>query len=218
MDVESQLLSTSAFLAALVGDFDRAWRLAGAARRLFSDLGIAMGEVACAQLDFEIALRVGDLRSVEGTLRAADHLLADMGEWAARSTVLAMLAHVHAGLGRLDEAKDAAELARQLTQPGDLYSDVLWRTALARVLDQRGDPAAEALAQEAVGLAAASDWLCLHGGALLHLTEIRRRAGKGDEASAAAAAALALFEEKGDLASGHRARAILEELSAAMPS
>jgi tetratricopeptide (TPR) repeat protein len=217
MDVESQLLSTSAFLAALVGDFDRAWRLAGAARRLFSDLGIAMGEVACAQLDFEIALRVGDLRSVEGTLRAADHLLADMGEWAARSTVLAMLAHVHAGLGRLDEAKDAAELARKLTQPGDLYSDVLWRTALARVLDQRGDPAAEALAQEAVGLAAASDWLCLHGGALLHLAEIRRRVGKADEASAAAAAALALFEEKGDLASGHHARAMLEELSAAMP-
>jgi tetratricopeptide (TPR) repeat protein len=146
-------------------------------------------------------------------LLADDLALAAMGETGVRSSVLTMLAHVEYEEGRLEDAQRYADLAASLTQPDDLSAEVLVRTARARVLAQRGDWAtAEAMAREAVALAAESDWICLHGDALLDLAAVQHGAGKRVSAVASAEVALRLYRQKGDLASGDRARAFLRTL------
>jgi hypothetical protein len=61
-----------------------------------------------------------------------------------------MLAHVLVELGHLDEARDYAEACRDITDEGDVWSQMLWRSALSRTLarERRGAEAAE-LAREA---------------------------------------------------------------------
>jgi tetratricopeptide (TPR) repeat protein len=210
LDVESQMLNTAAVLAAMREDFPRAWQLAGAARHLATGLGKASAGAACSLVDFQIAMRQDDLGAAAEGLEAGDRYLEEIGEQGFRSSVLGMLAHVRIAQGRLDEAVQAAELAERMTAPDDLISSVLWRTGRAKAVSLRGAPeAAEALAREAVALAADSDWLCLHGDALLDLADVRQRAGKDADAAAAASAALALYLQKGDLASADRAHAFL---------
>jgi tetratricopeptide (TPR) repeat protein len=213
--VVSEALNFSAFLAAARGEYSRAWQLSRASHQLCSELGRpAVAAAAFAQVGFEIARREGDLTAAESGLRAGDETLAEAGEEFARSTVLAMLAHVLVERGEAAEAQDRVDLAQRLTQPGDLWSEVLWRTARAKVLSLGGNPEdAEALAEEAVRLAAASDWLCLHGDALLDLADIQERAGRLGRATASVEAALALYDEKADLASATRARTRLHRLA-----
>jgi class 3 adenylate cyclase/tetratricopeptide (TPR) repeat protein len=209
-DVAIELLVTSAVFAAMKRDFGRARELARSARRLHQGRGQVVSEVAGRLVDYEIAVRAGDLPTVESGLRAGERTLADLGEVGLRSTILGLLAHASWAAGGMDEALRCAHRAQEVTQPDDLWSEVLWRTARAKVLAVRGDGDAEALALEAVALAADSDWLCLHGDALLDLAEVRRQLGRPDAARAAAEAALGRYLLKGDLASGDRARAFLD--------
>jgi class 3 adenylate cyclase/tetratricopeptide (TPR) repeat protein len=216
LEIECEVLRTSAVLAARTRDFDRAWHLNGKAERLFAELGLrTVGATACAQASYEIARCQGDLPAAGADLRTGVMCLEQAGEQGGRSTLLAMLAHAQCAEGRLEEARRSAELAEGMTQRDDLYSEVLWRTARAKVLSLHGEPdASVALAQAAVARAAASDWLSLHGDALLDLAEVLARAGRRVDAAAAAEAALVLYERDGDLASADQARAALEALEA----
>jgi ATP/maltotriose-dependent transcriptional regulator MalT len=150
-------------------------------------------------------------------LRSADEFLEAIGETSARSTVLAMLAHVHAAEGRFVEARRAAELGRSMTQPDDLASEVLWRTALALVESEAGAAErAESLASQAVDVLARTDQLTRHGDALMVRAEVRRRCGRAAGARTDAEAALALYRRKGDLASADQATSFLRSVSAAV--
>ena len=94
-----------------------------------------------------------------------------------------------------------------------------WRASLARVLASRGELAdAERLAREAVTLAEPTDFLPLK--AELHdtLGEVLALAGTSAEARAAVERAISLHEQKGNLVSAERSRAVLHELRAARPS
>jgi class 3 adenylate cyclase/tetratricopeptide (TPR) repeat protein len=214
-DVEVELITTAASLASMRRDFARAQQLARNARQRQEGRGMVVSEAAGWLVVFEIALRAGDLATTEGGLRAADRALEDMGEVGLRSTIAGMLAHVLCAQGAVDEALHWAALAQRITQADDLWSEVLWRTARAKILAAQGaHDEAIALASEAVALTADSDWLCLQGDAFLDLAEVRRRAGHVDEATAAATSALDRYEQKGDLASSDRALAFLAELSA----
>ncbi|WP_369258266.1 ATP-binding protein [Geodermatophilus amargosae] len=214
--VKAELLSMSGLLAAMRRQFHRAWTLLKDGDRLFTDLGMVTAVAAGgAQVAFEIARRQGDIAAAEPALVAGDRLLDRIGDHRIRSTLLAMLGHVHGARGRWDEARRCAEQARDTTQPNDLFSEVLWRTALGRARAAEGNlEAADALVVEAVTLAEASDWLCLHGDALLDLAEVRWAAGRLDVAATAARTALGLYTRKGDLALGDRARTLLRALHA----
>jgi class 3 adenylate cyclase/tetratricopeptide (TPR) repeat protein len=215
-DVEAELLGSSAVVAAMEGRFPAAWQLLDASRRVFDDLGIVAAPTISALKAFEIARRQQRLDAAEPALREADRACAELGDPAVHSTISAMLAHLLWTRGQLDEAQSYAELARSMTQQDDLWSQVLWRTALAKVRSSRGahGEAAE-LATEAVRACGRSDWLCLHGDALLDLAEVLRRAGRDAEARAATSRALALYERKGDRASMVVARSFLTARTAA---
>jgi hypothetical protein len=75
------------------------------------------------------------------------------------------------------------------------------------VLARRGefDPA-QRLAEEAVALAETTDYLDLRGDALMDRAEVQGLAGDLSAAASSAAAALALYERKGNMVSAERAR------------
>jgi hypothetical protein len=83
-------------------------------------------------------------------------------------------------------------------------------------LDGR-DEEAESLAREAVDVAAGTDLLNFHAGALIDLAEVLRGAGRIDQAAGAAEEALGLYERKGNFVSAARARAFVEQLRGEAP-
>jgi tetratricopeptide (TPR) repeat protein len=71
---------------------------------------------------------------------------------------------------------------------------------------------AEALAREAVRIAAESDFIVWRVDTLMDLAEVLRAAGRVEEAIPPLQDALALYEAKGDVVSSAKARAHLAEL------
>src|SRR4051812_5857992 len=107
--------------------------------------------------------------------------------------------------GRLDESEQMARQSRGLTSPGT-HSQVLWRTAAGTVLAARYQHSkAVRLTDDAVGLAASTDRLCIRGDALLDQAEVLTSAGRIDDATRAIEHATDLYAEKGDVASLARA-------------
>jgi hypothetical protein len=84
----------------------------------------------------------------------------------------------------------------------DVGSHMIWRGARAKVLARRGDPRAEALAQEAVTLSRGTDFTNWQADALVDLAETLRLLERADEARPAVDEALSLYEAKGNVASG----------------
>jgi Flp pilus assembly protein TadD len=90
---------------------------------------------------------------------------------------------------------------------------VVLKGVTAKILAREGlGDEAESLAREAVDLAAGTDWLTHCGDAFLDLGEVLELNGQPAEAENALRAGLELFERKGDLVSGERARMRLEQV------
>jgi hypothetical protein len=87
-----------------------------------------------------------------------------------------------------------------------MFSQILWRSARAKILAKRGDAArAGVLAHEAVQLVDRTDLLDAQGNAFLDLAVVLVRADRFQEARATAEEAARRFEEKGNLVSLERA-------------
>ena len=115
--------------------------------------------------------------------------------------------------GRYDEALRAAEFAEGITIEGDVDAEVGWRQLRAKALARRGRlEEAEALALEAVQLAAATDYIELHALALMSLAEVLGLAGRKPEAAAAVREALDLYRRKGNVVGEARVAALLDVL------
>jgi ATP/maltotriose-dependent transcriptional regulator MalT len=115
---------------------------------------------------------------------------------------------VRGGAGRLSEAERSAAVARDLTSPGDVLSQGLWRTATAKILANGGRyDEAQLLAGQALAMAAPSDWLCIRADALLDQAEVLSMAGRDADAARGVDRAAQLYALKGDTASVARARA-----------
>jgi tetratricopeptide (TPR) repeat protein len=113
--------------------------------------------------------------------------------------------------GRYDEAEELAREASEAVRPIDIQSGTVCRTVKAKVLARRGEAkAAEGLAREAISFVEQSDFLSAHAEALMDLAEILRVVGRPDEAHPVLEQALRLYEQKGNVVSVARARALLE--------
>ena len=210
---EGTLLRGRAFVAATRNEFAKAYRLLARSRETYADLGLSYAGALVSQTSYEVALRAGALEGVVAELRGDEQALDRMGEAWARSTTVSMLAHALHDSGRFPEAAEAVELGRRLTAPGDVFSQVLWRTASAKLLAGAGrHDEAMALVKEAVELLADSDWLCIRADALLDQARILELADHQEEAVSAAQDALDLYVLKGDEASAARARRHLAQL------
>jgi class 3 adenylate cyclase/tetratricopeptide (TPR) repeat protein len=212
--VEASVLLSLAGLQGMQGRFDEARQNYRRGNAIENELGYKLRAAGGAMMRASIELYAGDLDAAEKELRWAFETLDAMGEKGFLSTVAAMLARLNYARERYEEAERLAGISKEATAADDLISQVLWRAALAKVLARRGDVGeAERLAREAVDLMAETDELDRQGDTLLDLAEVLRMGGKDEDAAPVVAEALRLYEQKENLPSAERARALLEHPS-----
>jgi predicted ATPase/class 3 adenylate cyclase len=196
-----------AALEAMRGEFALARRLLAEGMQALEELGLRVWAANAGQEAFVVEMLAGDPAAAAATLRRSNETLLEMGERSLRSTIAALLAHALCALGDYDEAEHFSRSSEAAATAEDVVSQVLWRSARAKVLARRGEPeVAEATAREALTLAARTDLVNTQADALLDLAEVLTLAGRGDEARAAAGEAAGLYEQKGNLPSLERAR------------
>src|SRR4051794_2977180 len=210
---EAWVLRSLAGLHAMDGSFDLARELLAAANAIFHDLGQARNSAA-TDIDGIVEMLAGDLSAAEERLRAGYVVLEEMGDKAFRPTTAAHLSQALFAQGRADEALRFTHISEDLGLDDDLLTQVVWRGVRARIFAGQGRlDEAEELAREAVALSEATDFLNTQAGALLDLAQVCHDTGCIDEANAAAAEALRLFEQKGNRVAAGKVRETLPVLS-----
>jgi predicted ATPase len=212
LDAEALTLRHLAGLHAMNGDVELARSLLATSNAVFDDLGLTLN-AATSHNEGLIEMLAGDFPAAEASLRTGFDALTEMGEQAFLSTTAAFLARAVFEQGRLDEAEALAQQSEQLADAEDLLTQVLWRGVQARVLAERGQlGTAEVLAREAVALAEQTDFVVYRGDALIDLAHVLRASHRTEDASAAAAAGLALHDQKGNLVTAGKIRSDLGDL------
>jgi class 3 adenylate cyclase/predicted ATPase len=197
---EARFLPILGVLHAMKGDFDEGRRLYRRSQELVAELGRNMTVAASSQESSRIELLAGDPAAAEAELRRDYATLEAVDERYIRSTIAGLLAHVLFELGGNDDAAEFVTVASELAGDDDVFSQVIWRSAQARLVARRGDPdGAIPLAREAVSMAAAGAYLELEADARLHLAEVLSFAGRRDEETETLEEAAALYGRKGDL-------------------
>jgi predicted ATPase len=209
--VEANVARYLGVLEAMRGNFAAARALVGEARATYEDLGMRfMAQSAISLAYGAIGLLAADYEAAGIELRGGLNALEGMGDRGYLSSVAAFLAQALYGQGRLDEADDLARRAQASAAPDDLWSQVLSRGTRAKVCASRGEhEEAERYAREALGLAAPTDALDLHGNALVDLADTLVLADRNEEAATCFADALRLYERKGNDVSAERVRSRL---------
>jgi ATP/maltotriose-dependent transcriptional regulator MalT len=143
-------------------------------------------------------------------LRADVEALAPMGAGGLLATTTALLAQAVFAQGRVREADELCEDAAGAAPADDIFTQVIWRGVRAKILAAEGRcDQAEALAREAVALVLPTDYLSLHGDAMLDLAEVLRACGRTDDSDRAVRTGLSLYENKGNAIGAARARALI---------
>ncbi len=203
-----------AALEAMRGDFPLARELIAEGRQAIADLGYPLVAAATAQEAFYIEMLAGDSGEALQIMRESYATLEPMGERSYLSTAAALLAHALFSEGELAEADRYSRTSEEAAARDDTFSQVLWRSARAKICAQGGDLAgAEALGREAVALVEKTDLLNTHGDTLVDYAEVLALAGRRDEAAAALGRAAELFERKGNSTSLARVRERAKNLS-----
>ncbi len=202
-------------LEALQGRFELARELLAEGRRTLEELGLNLYAVNSAQEGFFVEMLAGEPRRAADGLRASFDTLERMGERGFLSTVAALLAHALHALGEDEEAERFSRASEDTAAEDDVFSQALWRTALAKVEVGRGElERAETLVREAMGILEPTDLLNVQADTWLDLAEILRLQGRPDEAREAAEEAARRYERKGNLPSLARATSLAGELPA----
>jgi len=203
-------------LEAMQGHFGLARELLADGTRALGELGLNIYAANAAQEAFFVHTLGGDPAVAAQALRESYEALEQMGERSFLSTIAGFLAHALCELGEFDEAEAFSRASEAAAAPDDIFSQVLWRSALAKVRAQRGEfERAELLAREAVRISEETDLLNAQADALLDLSEILRLARRPEEALAAARESAARFEQKANLPSLERALNVVNELTSA---
>jgi class 3 adenylate cyclase/tetratricopeptide (TPR) repeat protein len=208
---EAVINGVLAQLHAMHGDFVRGRELYLRARAMLDDLGPSVTAASTSIEASRVEILAGNLAAAEALLRRDHDALVALGEQYYLSTVDAILAVVLEQLDQLDEAEEMSHSAEALADADDVYSQVVWRSARARVYVRRGRAEeAETLARAAVELAARTVDLWLLADANADLGEILQAIpARAADASAALLTAAELYERKGDLVSARRARELI---------
>ncbi|HKD95948.1 MAG TPA: adenylate/guanylate cyclase domain-containing protein [Gaiellaceae bacterium] len=197
-------------LLAMLGRSEEAESLAESANKRMKELG--RGEWTSYHLALRAEIAGNHELAAEQMGFLCDHLEA-LGQTAALSTFAPWRARFLCALGRYDEAELLAEQGRELGDPDDKATQVMWRQALALVHahHSRHDDA-ERLAREAVEIDREGDSLWEQGDTYCALAEVLGVAGRRDEAIAAWQEALGRYERKGIVPLARSVRERLAEL------
>jgi class 3 adenylate cyclase/tetratricopeptide (TPR) repeat protein len=216
--VEARGLLALAALTAMEGRFDAARKMAVRGRAILGDVGFKILAAAYSQNSAYVEMLAGDPREAERELRSGYADLERMGEKAFLSTIAAELAQALYEQRRFDEAERFTHVSQELGPRDDFATQVEWRTTRAKVLARRGEfEAAVALAEEAVVLAADTDYLNMQGDARKDLAEVLSLAGRNGEAASRSREALGLYKRKGNIVSAGRVRTMLEDVATDQP-
>lgn len=201
-------------LEAMQGRFDLARELLADGTRALGELGLNVYAANAAQEAFFVEMLAGDPASAAQRLRESYEALEQMGERSFLSTIAALLAHALYAVAEYDEAEVFSRESKKAAAADDVFSQVLWRSALAKIEARRGEiERAEQLAREAVRRVEETDLLNAQADTLLDLSEVLRLAGRRDEARAAVQEAARRFEQKANLPSLARALQALNGLA-----
>ena len=202
-----------AVLLAMLGQIDEAWAVAVPATERGRELGLGSGGIWLA----EIALIAGDQQAAAEYLESGCEDMERRGATAQLSTYLPQLGRVLCALDRPDEAERFAHRGRELGDPDDVWTQALWRQALALVHSTRGQHAeAVRLAEEAVEWFSLTDSLLRQGDALCDLAQVLESGGRRDEAIEAWREALDRYERKEITPLARRVRQRLAALEATL--
>jgi ATP/maltotriose-dependent transcriptional regulator MalT len=201
---------------AMRGELETARTLIAEERAALEELGNTFwGRVVAATEFGAIEILAGDPAAAERHLREGYSALEEAGETGNRSTVAALLAEAVDAQGRHAEAERYTRISDKAAARDDYFSQVLWRAVRAKAFARQGRVVeGERLAREAVRLAEGTDDINCHGDALMALAEVVRLAERPSEALPHIQQALNLYEQKGNVISAGRARALLGELEA----
>ena len=196
------------------GRLEEARDLVRKARAIFEDLGLRMRSSFVSETAGAIEMLAGDPAAAEREWRAGFDAAVEMGEQGFQSTVAALLAHALVEQGHLDEAEEMVSKSELAGAEDDVSTQVLGRSARARILAARGLPEeAQRLARDAVARSESTDDLNMRGDTLVDLGVVLLAAGDREGAATALRAALTLFEEKGNASAAEATRRRLAQIA-----
>jgi class 3 adenylate cyclase/tetratricopeptide (TPR) repeat protein len=210
--VEAALIAPLSTLKAMRGDFDEARALLERVRQIYADLGLAVQQARLGFMSSRVERLAGKLETAECEQRRSCELFWKMGERGRYAGIALELAGVLCDLGRLDEAETILTEVESLTaSQGDEF---LLASVRGKLLAYRGDSAGEALAREAVALAAGTDDYTWRGDVVDNLVATLLALGRREESADALREALDVHRAKGNLVATERAETLLAELAA----
>ena len=211
--VSGGALACSGGLYAMLGNFDRARELVDHALAVVEEFKVLNVYPTFERRDVEML--AGNFAGTEEWLRIAMKTVGHLQDWWGLGFVLqASLAGVLCEQERFEEAERLTE-ALPVGAADWIAPHVLWRGARARALARLARPdEAIALATEAATMAEPTDGLNLRAGVLLDQADVLGACGRDDDAARSAAAALELYERKGNLVMAERARLFAASVTA----
>jgi tetratricopeptide (TPR) repeat protein len=205
--IRASALRALAGLNAMAGDFHEARKLVADHKALVQELGLRVTAASAAETYGIVEMLAGDPAAAERELSRGYGVLEEIGETQNFPDLAAKLADALYAQRRDERALELSEVSEQSTAPDDLSAGVQWRAVRAKLLARRGDSeTAEKLAREAVALASETDFLVLHGDALMDLAEVLRTARLDADSVPFVQEALQLYEQKGNVVAAERAR------------
>jgi tetratricopeptide (TPR) repeat protein len=199
--VEARALRALASIRAMEGRFDEARELATRARAMLEELGMPLRAAFVSDTLGFIETMAGDFTAAERELRTGYDTVVELGERGFQATIAAELAHALVAQGKLEDGEVLTRLSEDLCAADDVASQVMWRSARARILAAREQlDEAESLAHDAVARADETDDVNMRAETLVAYAEVLSAAGRGADAAEALAGARLLYEGKGNVA------------------
>lgn len=196
---EFSLLGCRAALLAMTEGYAEARGSMARARTALAELHLREMAAYLAHLDAFAETLAGDPAAAERAALDAEAIVSESGDRWFLSTVYVDLAHAILAQGRHADAAEAVERIETVPSPCDSQWVIKRHTARALVASQRGDQ--ELGLQEARAAVAAAEGTSLVvfcANAYRALAEVLLAAGRAEDASTAAARALALDQAKGN--------------------
>jgi tetratricopeptide (TPR) repeat protein len=189
-------------------NFDVAREYVARARTIYRNLGANTAAVTvCGRAEAAIERATGSPAAAEELLRAACAVLRAEGQTSVLSTWAAELADTLYEQERYEEAFEWVEVARENAGEDDLDAHLARQPVEARLLGVKGRlDEAEKVARMGVELAASTDASNRQAEALLALAQVLELRGSDVEARDLVAAALELYDRKGNAAAATQVR------------
>jgi tetratricopeptide (TPR) repeat protein len=191
--------------------FDSARAVLAEVREIYEDLAWTVNVWSMhAPISGAIGLLTGDFVEAERIMSESCRMVQALGLRGQLATQATQLAEAIYGQGRFDDALRWSEVAEASAASYDTGAQFLWRAIRGKALARQGavDEGTK-LAREAVDLAATTDSVSQRAQVLLSLAEVLGLDGRTAEAAEPIEEAIALLEEKGNLAAGRRAQTLL---------